>query len=473
MKPVHAWTACLLICASSACTPPPKLRDDHASTQEDQSIVIDVLANDENADPERVGHFQPTSYPYGEVQRRPDGTVEFTPAPDFSGQASFTYGVGYDEYSFREATVTVDVSPDREWPEVTEVDLTALPAGLAAADFDRDGLTDIAVTTGAELTLLLQRRGAEGLPTFEVRESAPTMPGFSRDDVLRTYDLDRDGWLDVIAQDMGSHRARVFLNKPGLPFASAQFLGSPPDCAVDRQVVGDYDGNGTCDVVETCLGSDKQYLRSDLAMSAGAVTTATPILLTRTDRQARDILQGIDLTKDGKDELLGEGPHVFELVDDRLERSDAVSSGLGERPAAALDGDGDGVLDFVLGAGSKDAATILLSGAGYTGLMLPIPRFTSVVTGSFAQGRELVFADDEQLRFVALTPGQPATATTHGDLRIPRDASRRGFADVLLAADLNADGMDELVVANTTYTPDPQLGSKDQRGLLTIVWSRR
>ncbi len=74
----------------------PTAAPDTASTVKNQAVVINVLANDSDAD----GSLDPTSVrievnpsPSGTARVLSDGRIEFTPATDFSGTASFSYSV--------------------------------------------------------------------------------------------------------------------------------------------------------------------------------------------------------------------------------------------------------------------------------------------------------------------------------------------------------------------------------------------
>ncbi|MEN3011154.1 MAG: Ig-like domain-containing protein, partial [Candidatus Bipolaricaulaceae bacterium] len=91
---------------------PPDARDDTASTDEDTPVVINVLANDTDVD----GTIDPTSVDitqtpsYGKAIRNANGTITYTPNPDFSGNDSFKYKVKDDKGAWsNEATVTVTV----------------------------------------------------------------------------------------------------------------------------------------------------------------------------------------------------------------------------------------------------------------------------------------------------------------------------------------------------------------------------
>jgi len=70
----------------------PVAVDDIAETDEDTPVVIDLLGNDEDADGDPLT-LADVSVPadQGTVEDNGDGTVTFTPAPDFNGEATITY----------------------------------------------------------------------------------------------------------------------------------------------------------------------------------------------------------------------------------------------------------------------------------------------------------------------------------------------------------------------------------------------
>ncbi|WP_200832439.1 Ig-like domain-containing protein, partial [Cognatazoarcus halotolerans] len=95
----------------------PIAQDDVATTAEDTPVIIDVLGNDSDPDgdtltitevggqPISVGN--PVTIPEGSVALNPDGTLTFTPNPNFNGPVSFDYTV---TDGTTPVTATVDVT---------------------------------------------------------------------------------------------------------------------------------------------------------------------------------------------------------------------------------------------------------------------------------------------------------------------------------------------------------------------------
>ena len=106
----------------------PELADDAASGDEDSVITTgNVLSNDigDNLDGDSIDDFSQGEH--GSVEYNGDGTFEYTPDADFSGEDSFTYEVD----GIGEATVTVSVNAVNDAPENTVP--AALSTGFNAA----------------------------------------------------------------------------------------------------------------------------------------------------------------------------------------------------------------------------------------------------------------------------------------------------------------------------------------------------
>ncbi len=99
----------------------PITLSDSATTQEDNSVVIDVLANDSDPDGDALSVTAFTQGANGTVAINPDGTVTYTPNADFNGNDSFTYIANDGNGGTVTETVTVQVNPENDAP-VTVVD---------------------------------------------------------------------------------------------------------------------------------------------------------------------------------------------------------------------------------------------------------------------------------------------------------------------------------------------------------------
>ena len=121
----------------------PVAIDDSASVNEDESVIIDVLANDTDANGNALTVVS-ASAQNGTVVVNVDGTLTYTPNADFNGQDTLNYTIsdGLDETS---ATVGITVSPQNDAP-VSEDDVASVQAGtntvidnILSNDSDIDG----------------------------------------------------------------------------------------------------------------------------------------------------------------------------------------------------------------------------------------------------------------------------------------------------------------------------------------------
>ncbi len=93
----------------------PVAVNDNATTVEDAPVTIGVLGNDRDVDGDRLTVTGATS-PNGTVVVNPDGTITFTPAPNFNGPATITYTISDGNGGVSTATVNVTVTPVNDAP---------------------------------------------------------------------------------------------------------------------------------------------------------------------------------------------------------------------------------------------------------------------------------------------------------------------------------------------------------------------
>ncbi len=108
----------------------PVANDDTATTDEDTAVDIDVLANDSDIDGDTLVVDAVTQPANGSVVVDADGTVTYTPNPDFNGTDTFTYTVCDPDGLCDTATVTVTVDPVNDAP-VANDDADSTEQGFA------------------------------------------------------------------------------------------------------------------------------------------------------------------------------------------------------------------------------------------------------------------------------------------------------------------------------------------------------
>ena len=149
--------------------PIAEAKDDTGFTvAEDDFLTIDsrrLLSNDIDGDRMIIG--QVFGAVNGSVSLASDGTISFTPAPNFNGTASFTYAANTPEGGRDEAVVTIQVTPTNDAPTARDNGgfrtLEGKPFEIAAGallgnDYDIDGdkvsILSVQSSANAQATLL-------------------------------------------------------------------------------------------------------------------------------------------------------------------------------------------------------------------------------------------------------------------------------------------------------------------------------
>jgi uncharacterized repeat protein (TIGR01451 family) len=128
---------------------PPAAAADPVSTAEDTPATFDLAGNDTDPD----GNFDPATLTilagpaHGTAVDNGDGTIDYTPAPDYAGPDTITYQICDTTGLCDTATVTITVLPVEEDPEArpdtaTTAEDTPVTIDLSANDTDSDGDLD-------------------------------------------------------------------------------------------------------------------------------------------------------------------------------------------------------------------------------------------------------------------------------------------------------------------------------------------
>ncbi|WP_108811397.1 Ig-like domain-containing protein [Sphingorhabdus sp. Alg231-15] len=161
--------------------PAPLAADDAAATDEDTPVIIDVLTNDDDPDGDALSVTSATAS-NGLVTINPDGTITYSPNPDFNGTDTITYTISDGEGGTSTATVEVTVAPvndgpvvDSPLPNVAGVDGEAAAIPTAGNFSDVDG--DILTFTAAGLPTGLSIDPDTGLITGTIDNQASQVNG--------------------------------------------------------------------------------------------------------------------------------------------------------------------------------------------------------------------------------------------------------------------------------------------------------
>jgi large repetitive protein len=142
--------------------PGPSAKNDTASTNEDTSATIAVLANDTDPDGDPLT-VTTASAASGIVSINPDGTLKYTPNANFNGTDTITYTISDGQGGTSTAKVTVTVAavndapvPVGSLPAQTNVDaasVTSVPTAGGFTDVDNAALAYSATGLPAGLTI--------------------------------------------------------------------------------------------------------------------------------------------------------------------------------------------------------------------------------------------------------------------------------------------------------------------------------
>jgi len=144
----------------SAVNDAPTATDDSTTTPEDTPVIIDVLANDTDAENDSLSIASVTSGTGGTVTQNPDGTLTFTPNHDFNGEYSFSYTITDGHLVSNTATGYIAVTPVNDPPmaandAVTTDEDTPVIIEVLANDTDVDN-------PASALSIVTYTQGAHG-----------------------------------------------------------------------------------------------------------------------------------------------------------------------------------------------------------------------------------------------------------------------------------------------------------------------
>jgi hypothetical protein len=140
----------------------PVAWNDIVNTPEDTAITIAILANDTDAEGDPLAALNLSAVANGTLVQNPDGTVTYTPNPDFRGFDNFTYMASDPWGGQSTATVFLEVTSVNDPPTAvndaaTTNEDTALNFDVAGNDTDPDGdnLVVSAVTQGTKGSVVI------------------------------------------------------------------------------------------------------------------------------------------------------------------------------------------------------------------------------------------------------------------------------------------------------------------------------
>ncbi len=155
---------------------------DSTSTNEDTTVIINVLANDQDANGDVLSATVVTGPQHGTLVKNANGSFSYTPTKDWFGTDSFTYLASDGKASSSAATVTITVKPINDAPVASNASYTVKKDGSIdinlrslASDVDGDALT-ITLTNPAKGTLT---KNADGTYTYKPNKGYTGNDSFS------------------------------------------------------------------------------------------------------------------------------------------------------------------------------------------------------------------------------------------------------------------------------------------------------
>src|SRR5207244_2131784 len=129
-------------------------------------VTILTLANDTDVDGDALTVSSVTQGAHGTVVINADGTLRYTPAPNFNGSDAFSYTISDGNGGSSTASVSVSVAAVNDAPQAaddaaTTSEDTPLTVAVLANDMDVDGdaLTISSITQGAHGSVTVNADG--------------------------------------------------------------------------------------------------------------------------------------------------------------------------------------------------------------------------------------------------------------------------------------------------------------------------
>ena len=401
----------------------------------------------------------------------------------FTGQGTLLASVDANDNA-----LSLFVYRDGHFAQLWSLATGARPAQVVAGDLNGDGWDDLVVRDAGDGSLTLYLSDGKGW--FLPRVDLPALPGDPDQTGLSDVslaDLDHDGRLDIIVTDKTSGDVRVLKNLGGGTFA-------PPE--VFRAGVGLYGIGGLANVsgvsslegtsgvvaATSAPGSLPDLLTINTgsntigrlaALGDGRYANAEPIVTAAPVRVA----VGADFFGNGLTDLA-----VLDASGVRIYGNDgqggftvspfSLNAGASPTGLTVADVNGDGRPDLLVGNGFGDVLVLMNDGEGRFSSPEPVDKIVTLAVETSAAGPpSFVLADQGRDQVVARVGG------TSDFVLVANQASGLIAPGAVVLADLNGDGIPDLIVANSgsnNVLVYPGLGSgrfgpplNDGRGFFT------
>lgn len=280
------------------------------------------------------------------------------------------------------------------------------PTALVAADLDADSFVDLAVLTEGTDDVSILWGDGEG--AFALGNSQSL--GLARE-TLSAGDVNNDGLLDLVAKNDFQAGARLLINSANRTFEPVEFVELMGTYWSQRPTLGDLDGDGNVDLISVNVEYNNAKADAVLVRRGNGDGTFGPVVTFE----------------------LGTNFNIVELK--------------------LHDLDGDGSLDVLLGNSFDNALSVMLNNG--TGGLLPAQHYdvsasyqgiVSAVTIADLNGDSVA---DVTLHSGSENQAQLLLGNGDGTLRIPQIRLQRGDSPFdSVALDLNDDGLTDFITAN-------------------------
>jgi len=343
---------------------------------------------------------------------------------------------------------------------------------VLTADFNGDGIPDLVILGNDTISLLL----GNGDGTF----TAAPYPSSELPGAIAVGDFNGDGIPDLaVAPVLDEGNSEVLLgNGDGTFTIGKGSFGIANGTSTSNSIaVGDFNGDGNLDVVETCASFDDQpcnLLLIQFGNGDGTFMQSSGIPGIPSDFSGSQSVAVGDFNGDGQPDLAvtnsgANGVNVFLNREGGLTAVSAIPA-TGDRPISivAADFNGDGKPDLAVANSGSNNVTILLGNGDGTFTAAASPA-TGMAPNSLAVGDfngdgipDLAVANAGSSNVTILLGNGDGTFTTAAG-----PAADTGSTSVV-SADFNGDGKEDLVVANSADSAATALLAETALAIATV-----
>ena len=259
----------------------PIANNDWSKTLENQSVKINVLANDRDPDSDILKVDSVQNPRNGSAVINDDGTITYTPNSNFSGNDSFEYKIvdgegGTDKASVNVFVQNVNQKPNAEDDFAETNEGEAVKINVLANDSDPDG-DKLRVSLSSPLAFSINNNGGakNGKVVVNSDNTITYTPndGFSGTDTFTYYAIDRPGFLLTAITDDGSVSGSINAESTGNLVDVGGSLNLEGNGSVSGSFSTDSDGSVSGSISTDGITTDAYFPIIDFGLSDSATVT--------------------------------------------------------------------------------------------------------------------------------------------------------------------------------------------------------